>query len=110
MWESKDRNIHIQHALNETGEVQIGQYFVDGYCYETKEVFEYNGCFWHGCPTCYPLNREEVKNVKTRESLEQMYEKTKLKQSRLEQQGYQVITKWQHDFQQDLKTNADLID
>jgi len=22
---------------------------VDGYCQETKDVFEYLGCFWHGC-------------------------------------------------------------
>jgi len=22
---------------------------VDGYCQETDEVFEYLGCFWHGC-------------------------------------------------------------
>jgi hypothetical protein len=22
---------------------------VDGYCAETREVFEYLGCFWHGC-------------------------------------------------------------
>ena len=22
---------------------------VDGYCAETMEVFEYLGCFWHGC-------------------------------------------------------------
>jgi hypothetical protein len=24
---------------------------VDGYCAETNEVFEFLGCFWHGCPS-----------------------------------------------------------
>lgn len=49
-------NIHIQHALN-GGEKQIiinnQTYKVDGFCEKSNTVYEYYGCFWQGCPTCY---------------------------------------------------------
>ena len=32
---------------------------VDGYCEETNEVFEYLGCFWHGCP-CMPNRQNPI--------------------------------------------------
>lgn len=47
--------IEIQHALNE-GEKKIGPYTVDGYVEINKEnkiVYEFHGCFWHGCPKCF---------------------------------------------------------
>ena len=45
---SKKNNIEIQHALN-GGEVNIKDIGkVDGFCNETKVVYEFQGCFWHG--------------------------------------------------------------
>jgi hypothetical protein len=32
---------------------RIGKYNVDGYDSETKTVYEFYGCFSHGCPRCY---------------------------------------------------------
>ena len=50
---------NIQHALN-GGEkaLTIGDktYKVDGFCEETNTVYEFYGCFWHGCPNCYKPN------------------------------------------------------
>src|SRR5439155_9913349 len=28
-------------------------YSVDGYCAETKTVYEFHGCLFHGCKNCY---------------------------------------------------------
>ena len=42
---SSTENIHIEHARN-GDERKIGPYFVDGYCHETKTIFEFMGCFW----------------------------------------------------------------
>ena len=36
---------------------KVGPYFCDGQVNET--VYEFNGCFYHGCPTCHPTNRNE---------------------------------------------------
>ena len=47
--------MYIQHARNK-GEVRIGPYKVDGFCQDNKTIYEFNGCFWHGCSKCYDCN------------------------------------------------------
>ncbi|GFT85128.1 DNA_pol_B_2 domain-containing protein, partial [Nephila pilipes] len=41
--------LKILHSLNGKGERKIGGNFVDGYCEENKTVYQYQGCFFHGC-------------------------------------------------------------
>lgn len=38
------QDIQIQHALNRTGECKIGGYSVDGFCHETKTIYQYHVC------------------------------------------------------------------
>jgi hypothetical protein len=57
------REMHLPGVLNVK---------VDGYCQET-EVFEYLGCFWHGC-LCMPNRHKPIGN--TEETLENRYEET----------------------------------
>ena len=62
-WEAKQRNIHIHHArCGHGGERYILGAPVDGYHPETKTIFQFHGCFWHGCQKCYPYasQRKEV--------------------------------------------------
>lgn len=61
---SQRENINIQHALN-GGEKQIGSYFVDGYTVlqnGVRTVYEFRGCFWHGCPKCFSKNTKNPVN------------------------------------------------
>ncbi|XP_051801647.1 uncharacterized protein LOC127533173 [Acanthochromis polyacanthus] len=53
-WVSRDRGVFIQHALN-AGEKRLGRYFVDGYSEAggVKYVWEFLGCFYHDCPSCF---------------------------------------------------------
>ncbi|MCG8622527.1 MAG: DNA polymerase [Proteobacteria bacterium] len=114
-WESEGRNIDIQHARSKEGEKVIKcqgrkgivQYKVDGYFEweEKKYVCEFNGCSFHGCETCFPYNREIIMN--NHRSMAQRYRDTKLKQERLEKDGYIVLTKWSCEFAQD-KKNPDV--
>ena len=53
-------NKKIQHGRN-GGEVRVGKYLVDGFCFETNEVFEFNGCYYHGCNECGKNNTDELK-------------------------------------------------
>ena len=52
-WVSETQNVYVQHAMNG------GEHFiptlgmVDGFCKKTNTVYEFQGCFWHGCPRCY---------------------------------------------------------
>ena len=56
--------ITIKHKLNnDQKEVRIGPYFVDGYCAETRTVYEFHGCWFHFCAECQTMSE----NPKTRE-------------------------------------------
>ena len=63
---------------------------VDGYCRETNEVFEYLGCFWHGCPSCMPNRHTPI--GKTTETLQGRYEETMARLQKLKDAGYNVVS------------------
>ena len=90
--------IHIRHALNNKGEVKIGPYYVDGYCQETNTVYEFMGCWYHGCPTCFP-NRSTI-NPYTLRSMQQAYHDTYKRLESLKEQGYPVVVMWECEFDQ----------
>ena len=46
----------IRHVDNR-GEVCLNERWVDGYDTTTRTVYEFNGCFYHGCPRCFPGQR-----------------------------------------------------
>ena len=72
-------NIDIEHAKN-FKEFSIknnltGCYYnADGYCRNTNTVYEYNGCYYHGCLKCYK-NRDEI-NIEAGKTFEELYNKT----------------------------------
>ena len=45
-------NKDLQHAYN-GGEKKIGNYYVDGYDNITNTIYEFHGCYFHGCPKCF---------------------------------------------------------
>ena len=93
-WE--DSKLHrIQHARNE-GEFRIpnSNYTVDGYDEVTNTVYEFQGCFYHGCRKCYP-NRCEIHRRLEDRSMEDVYKKTQQKIMDLESRGYQVKQMWE---------------
>ena len=62
---STTKGLNIQHAQN-GGEKKLTiddkTYKVDGFCEKTNTVYEFYGCFWHGCPNCYKPNIVNSKN------------------------------------------------
>jgi len=77
--EAKRRGIHIHHAMcghggerwlpREGGKMKFSP--VDWYHHETRMVWQYHGCPFHGCPKCYPNRQEVITNGKTAEQLYQ---------------------------------------
>ena len=111
-WEAKKRGIHIHHArCGHGGERQILGARVDGYHEETKTVFQFHGCFWHGCEKCYPEERQKPVQQKTRQgkvitrlgtekqpmSRKTAYELTLMRTQFLRKEGYRVVEKWEHE-------------
>ena len=95
---SQTEGIVIWHQRNH-GEVKIGRYSVDGFQPGTKTVFEYDGCFVHGCDEC-GLQPTEWRERKRRETVE--------RRKWLEDHGYVVRNMKEHDFVAALQTNRDL--
>ena len=85
---------YIQHVRN-AGEYKIPgtNFLVDGYCPDTRTVYEFQGCFIHGCPTCYP-NRYEKHAYNYDRTMQDVYETTQNKVQQLTEQGYKVIQMW----------------
>ena len=109
----KENPIHIQHALNENGEkvIKVDQkttYRLDGYCAATNTVYEFHGCKFHGCPKCFPQDRQKIKDPRTKQSLEELYALTLKKRQYLEKRGMIYVQMWEHNFYTELKTNREL--
>ena len=59
--EAARRKIHIHHAAcGHGGERWVERAPVDGYNHETRTVFQYHGCHWHGCRKCYLKDRDKI--------------------------------------------------
>ncbi|XP_053390166.1 uncharacterized protein LOC128553084 [Mercenaria mercenaria] len=94
----------IRHALN-GGEVRIGPYSVNGYNAETNTVYEFLGCWTHGCETCYP--KREVKNTYSLKTMNTLYLETFSRLENLQNQGYRIKYIWECTFDQTCKENPE---
>ena len=97
----KDGNrVTIQHDYHH-GEVIVFNSKVDGYAFinDTHVVWEFNGCYWHKCSTCYPnadLTEEEVKRQVD----------WNLKIQRLKDNNCKIHIMLEHDFKPDISINT----
>lgn len=92
--------IEIQHAEKPGGEKRIDGRKVDGFCHTTETIYQFHGCFWHGCPLCnpdpasmHPINHELMKDL---------HEDTLRKDAALLRTGLKLVTIWEHDFKKGL--------
>jgi G:T-mismatch repair DNA endonuclease (very short patch repair protein) len=72
---------------------------VDGYCEHTRTVYEFNGCYWHGCPRCQILR--DVPTIHE-DTLAERYERTMNRVGVITQAGYKVEMQWECDFDRDI--------
>jgi len=90
---SKSLGIHIHHAMcGHGGKRYILGAQVDGYVPKPETIFQYHGCWWHGCRRCFPDRNTMISHGKTREDL---YIATRQRTQRLREAGYRVIEKWE---------------
>lgn len=92
-------DIDIKHALN-GGEFKVGKYRMDGYCVTNNTCYEFHGCYWHGCPTCYdPEDRNLVNGKRNRK----LYKKTINREKYIKHQGYNLTIIWEHEWKNLIK-------
>ena len=102
-YEAKNRGIHIHHhRCGHGGERIVAGGKVDGYHPESKTVFQYHGCFWHGCKKCFPHPKQRTEivsldragNPRTRDAA---YEKTLQRSAVIRFLSYNLVEKWEHE-------------
>ena len=97
---AKRLKIHIHHAMcGHGGERHVLGAPVDGFHSNTGTVFQFHGCWWHGCPRCFGDRGRKIRNGKTRDEL---YAATIARTEALRKAGFQVIEKWECQYE---KTN-----
>lgn len=99
---AQQSNINIHHAGN-----HVKEYFdakatfscVDGYCVETNHVYEFLGCFWHGCPSCHGDKLQSYSAIHPVRNIpwKTLYENTIEKIEKL-QEVYDVTTIWECEY------------
>jgi len=101
-----ERAYFIQHAGN--GGEKIIQYVgnVDGYCHATKTIYEYQGCYFHGCTDCFPNRTERHTRLDNRQMWE-VRECTKEKVSKLRSIGFNVVEMWSCQWKDYKKNNPE---
>ena len=89
------KGLNIQHALN-GGEKKLTiddkTYKVDGFCEKTNTVYEFYGCFWHGCPNCYKPN---IINSKNQRDMGTLNDLTIEKRETIKSAGYNHVSTYE---------------
>jgi hypothetical protein len=98
-------NIFIQHAKNKDEfKIPNSKYKADGFCKATNTIYEFNGCLYHGCPICYDKN--SISKISKKPN-SYMHEKTLKKEKFIKSQGYNLVSMWEHDWNQ-IKNDHDI--
>ncbi|KAG8177809.1 hypothetical protein JTE90_021142 [Oedothorax gibbosus] len=104
-WVAHQESITICHALNGAGEVKVGGISVDGFCQSTRTIYQFHGCFFHGCLQCF---NPDVVNPVTSYTMKLLNDKIRENTEKLQRQWFTVVEMWEHDFKAEKKNNADL--
>ena len=103
-WMMEQRQCHIRHQLN-YGEKKIGELRVDGFDPNSKTVWEFDGCWYHG-HSCH-LNRDTF-NTKLQKPMKELYDETQERKQRLIDMGYNVVSIWECEFLHQIETDESL--
>ena len=100
----------IAHARNK-GERRIVNgskiYLVDGYDAQTRTVYEFQGCFYHGCLDCFP-NRIMKHPIHQNRTMRDVRQQTRSKIKELTALGYHVKEIWECEWNGMQKTDPQL--
>ncbi|CAB3982959.1 DNA polymerase [Paramuricea clavata] len=105
--ELHESDLFLQSNLSVEGETRVLGRYVDGYCKATRTIYQFHGCFFHGCTQCY--DGDEYNTV-LNETYYTLRERTRRTDKMFENAGYQVITMWECVYMQTNKLNKKMLD
>ncbi|XP_032241520.2 uncharacterized protein LOC116620088 [Nematostella vectensis] len=97
--------VFIQHAGNRGEKRLPGGIKVDGYADATNTVYQYQGCFYHGCSTCY---KPDTLNPVTGTTMRELRDHTRAIELRVRALGYRYEEVWECEFDARLESEPQL--
>ena len=91
----RERGFLFNSKLTAGGERCILGHFVDGYCESTRTIYQFHGCFFHGCIECYD---SDSTNTVLNETFHTLRERTRRTTQLFQQHGYTVKEMWECNF------------
>ena len=103
-WIEHDNNRRLRHALSHEGEKHIGPYKIDGWDDELNTGYEFYGCLWHGCPSCFLQRDQKLPSLE--KTVEDVYEELDRRRAWLKNEGriagWQLVEIWECEFEDKL--------
>ncbi|XP_015793693.1 uncharacterized protein LOC107370221 [Tetranychus urticae] len=78
-------------------EHRIGNFYADGYIPETKQVFEFWGCYFHGCPLCYQDRTHIIRMGDQDISVSVLFDRVQTKRIYYAHRGMTLHEIWEHE-------------
>ena len=105
-WASHQRGVSLRTRLNDT-EKRLGdrQLPVDGFDPSTGTAYQYMGCYWHGCPSCFD---PEDPHPTRGETYGYWYQKTKENITYLTSIGYSPTVEWGCQWAKEKRDNPEI--
>ncbi|CAB3983354.1 DNA polymerase [Paramuricea clavata] len=94
-----ENDLRLRSKLSVEGEARIMSRYVDGYCEETKTIYQFHGCFYHGCERCYD---GDCYNSVLCAKFFTLLASTQILSRTFRQAGYTVVEKWECDYRNDV--------
>jgi G:T-mismatch repair DNA endonuclease (very short patch repair protein) len=120
-WMAANNHVSIQHAINgrehkinyfkfkeNDGDKKVFdklEYMLDGYDAKNNTAYEFHGCYWHGCPTCY---NPKTMNTQTKTTMGELYRNTLRRSDHIKNLGYNLVEIWQCQWTSQLKASAEI--
>ncbi|KAK4879682.1 hypothetical protein RN001_007828 [Aquatica leii] len=109
LWLENTLDIKIEHAGN-AREVKLKEgILVDGVCHATNTVYQFHGCYFHGCEICFPDQTAELSGDK-QDTMFARREKTEATATRIRSFGYNLVEMKECKFRQFLKINIQALE
>lgn len=98
-WKDTKPELEMKHRLQERGIAYEHQKYIEGMCVDfylpgQNQIIEVDGCWYHGCPDCFPNGGLRPDRFSER-------------RQKLEALGYNIIRIWEHELgTRGIKTEA----
>lgn len=98
----------LQYAGKDAGEKKIyilgGLYKVDGFLREENTVYEFFGCYFHGCPRC---TNATAKSIEAGMQMGDLYTMTMNRVAALHDAGFKVVSAWECEWKREMREDQE---